>query len=164
MHPEAWTYIERFASDEPLAVLDIGGRDVNGSTRGLFPYADPYTSVDLLDGPGVDLVGDITRMDLGPRFDLVVCVEVLEHVKNWPAIIDAAHAALRPGGRVVVTCAGPGRPRHSGVDGNAVLHPGEHYLNVSSGELRAVLVGAGWSEVQAEQFGWDTRATAIKPG
>jgi SAM-dependent methyltransferase len=36
-------------------------------------------------------------------YDLVVCAEVLEHVRDYRRMIDNMHTALRPGGRLIIT-------------------------------------------------------------
>ena len=44
MHPEVIDWVRQWATNQPITVLDIGGRDLNGSTRDLFPNAD-YTEL-----------------------------------------------------------------------------------------------------------------------
>ncbi len=41
------------------------------------------------------------------RFDAVVCVDVLEHVPDWPAVIDALAEACRDDGVIVLTTPNP---------------------------------------------------------
>ncbi|HEX8984141.1 MAG TPA: class I SAM-dependent methyltransferase [Bryobacteraceae bacterium] len=56
--------------------------------------------------PGIRFqLGDATEpLDLTPgRFDLVLAVEVIEHVLNPRGLLRNAYAALRPGGALVVT-------------------------------------------------------------
>jgi trans-aconitate methyltransferase len=160
MHVEAFDFVRRFATAQPLAVLDLGGRDVNGTARPLFPAAD-YTVVDLTPGSNVDIVGDAATWRSPDRYDLVVSTEVFEHTPDWRAICVTAHEQLLPGGRVVVTCAGPGRAPHSGVDGNA-LRGGEWYANLDAAGLRDALEAAGFVNVVVEIQGLDLRATAVR--
>ena len=51
------------------------------------------------------VVGDFTDAALArPNFfDVVVCSEVLEHVQDYKSIVTNMHAALKPGGHVIVT-------------------------------------------------------------
>jgi 2-polyprenyl-3-methyl-5-hydroxy-6-metoxy-1,4-benzoquinol methylase len=49
------------------------------------------------------VVGDATRLDLGERFELVLCTEVLEHVRDPGALLDALERLRAPGGAIVVT-------------------------------------------------------------
>src|SRR5690242_21675018 len=63
MHEAVLNWVAQFRTDEDLAVLDIGGRDLNGSTRPLFPNANPYHVLDLRPGPNVDIVADAATWD-----------------------------------------------------------------------------------------------------
>ena len=85
-------------------VLEVGSRNVNGTVRPLFPQAG-YLGIDLVDGPGVDLVADILKVGdrFNAQFSTVVCCETLEHVKEPWAAIDTMALALRPGGLLIVT-------------------------------------------------------------
>lgn len=159
MHPAVIDFVSThrpaFAGD----VLDVGGRDVNGSPAALFADAESYTTVDLVDGPGVDIVGDVCNLGLVEVADVALCLEVLEHAPDWPAVVAACADALRTGGTLIVTCAGPGRAPHSASDGGA-LRPGEHYRNVSADELFEALVSAGLTVDVCQEVGSDTQATA----
>jgi SAM-dependent methyltransferase len=162
MHAEAFSYVERFATDEPISVLDIGGRNVNGTVRDLFPNAD-YTALDILPGDGVDIVANAAEWTPDRAYDLIVCTEVFEHTPEWPKILEVAAAACRPGGRIVLTMAGPGRPEHSAIDGGP-RRPDEHYGNVDPVDLEWGLQATGWSgiEVEYRTSPADTRGTATR--
>lgn len=168
MHNEALEWIARYATSDPVTVLDIGGRDVNGSPRHLFPGATRYTVLDALPGEGVtdvDIIADAATWNpSGQWWDVVVCAEVLEHAAQWRAIIRTAYAACAPAGRLIVTTAAPGRPPHSAVDGQFRLLPGEHYANIRPAELLLALVSAGWKDVVTDvrEFPADVRATGVK--
>jgi cyclopropane-fatty-acyl-phospholipid synthase len=41
---------------------------------------------------------DVTGLTLPRRYDRVVSVEMFEHLRNWPALLDRAHGWLVPGG------------------------------------------------------------------
>lgn len=166
MHAEALEFVARFATVDPVVVLDIGGRDINGTTRHLYPNADPYVVLDIADGPNVDVVADAAAWTPDRTYDVVLCTEVFEHTQAWPAIVATARAALRPGGLFVATMAGPGRPPHSAVDGGWTLHPGEHYANVHPDELRQVLASQGWADVEVNVRSQpaDVRCVARRPG
>ena len=165
MHPEAYQWVQKWATDADVTVLDIGGRNINGSTRDLFPNAT-YTALDIRPGDGVDVVANAAEWDPDARqWDVVVCTEVFEHTEEWPQICATAFKALRPGGRFIATMAGPGRPEHSAVDGGPYLHPGEHYGNVDPAALGFVLGRAGFQEVTVDtrQNPNDVRCVATKP-
>jgi hypothetical protein len=51
---------------------------------------------------------------------------------------------------LILTCAGPGRPPHSGVDGGP-LRPGEHYANPDPADLYACLVAHFRAAVVVDQ-------------
>lgn len=161
MHSAALAWVQRCVPEAPGDVLDVGGRDINGSPKPLFWAADTYVTVDLVQAPGVDIAGDICDMGFVAFADTVLCLEVLEHAENWAEIVASCAAALRPRGTLIVTCAGPGRAEHSAADGGP-LRPGEWYRNVSTGELFDVMAGCGL-EVGVDRLGEDTRAVGRKP-
>jgi hypothetical protein len=138
MHAGAYHFVEYMARCLPTrrTVVELGGRDVNGSVRPLFRGCE-YVTVDTAPGPGVHFVGDAATWAPEPsrRFDTVVCTEVLEHTPVAERICVNAHALLESGGVFIVTAASIGRAPHSAVDGGA-LRDGEFYRNVSPFLLR----------------------------
>lgn len=172
MQPSVREYLTKFADDTTLTALDIGGRDVNGHCRDLWPNAT-WTVLDLDPTPGVDVVADARTWEPDQPYDLALCTDTLEHVDNWPAVIATAARALAPGGCLIVTCPGPGFPAHSGIDGTWGLHPGEHYANIHVDDLTAVMRANGLAIVHAEEVHWpaagdfgpwcDSHAAAVKP-
>jgi SAM-dependent methyltransferase len=164
LHNEAMAWVERVATDDPISVLALGDRDINGTCRPLFPNAT-YTGLDIAPGPGVDIVADVTTWDPdGRRWDLVLATELFEHLPDWPAACRVAHKALWPGGRFVVTTAAPGRPPHSGIDGGP-LRFGEYYSNIEPADLERELKAVGFTEVEVDvqPSPADVRAVAAKP-
>jgi hypothetical protein len=141
-------------------VLDIGGRNINGSCRDLFPNAE-YTAVDQYDGPGVDIVADVAEWTPPRRYDVVIATEVFEHCEKWPLLVAAAFEATRD--LFICTMAGPGRGEHSGIDGNA-LQQGEFYENIDPERLREVLEQVGFSQIEVDVQGLDVRAVAVNSG
>ena len=164
MHPEALAWVKDHATDAPVSVLDIGGRNINGTPRPLFPNATVYTVLDIAPGEGVDVVADAATWKPDRRYDVVVCCEVFEHTDVWPAILRTAHAALRKGGQLIATMAGPGREPHSAVDGGPRLYEGEHYANVEVSELLDALRAAGFRRVvmHEQTTSHDVRAVAYR--
>jgi Methyltransferase domain len=165
VHSEAYAWVAAHATTDPVDVLDLGGRNVNGSPRPLFPNAASYTVLDILDGPGVDVVADAATWQPGRAYDVVLACELFEHTAVWPRIVHTAYAACRPGGRFVVTTAAPGRAVHSGVDGGPALWPGEHYANIEPAALELALEEAGFTEilVDVQPVPADVRAVATRP-
>jgi 2-polyprenyl-3-methyl-5-hydroxy-6-metoxy-1,4-benzoquinol methylase len=157
-------WIVKHATDDEVTVLDLGGRDINGSARDAFPNATRYTVLDILPGDGVDVVANAATWEPDREYDWIVAAEIFEHTAEWPAIVRTAYKACAPGGRFIVTTAGPGRPPHSGIDGLFRLHPGEHYANVPAHELERVLIETGFRDVtvDSQPSPADTRAVATK--
>lgn len=163
MHPEARQYVERWAPGIQVAnVLEIGGVEINGGVRDLFPGADLYESIDPSDGPGVDLVLRARDHDGRGEFDLVLCTEVLEHVEQPAEVIACAWRALHSGGWLILTCASTGRKPH-GARGASDPEPSEWYRNVSPEELRDLLYA--WEIVDLDYLPTpgDVRCIARKP-
>lgn len=163
MHPEAMAYVARTAprSTAPARVIDQGGRDVNGSPRLLFP-GSTYLAVDLEDGPGVDVIADARHWRPAAPVDLVLSLEVLEHIPDPAVLVRAARDCLGPGGRLIVTCATDPRAAHSGHDGGPV-RLGEYYQNVAPEDLKEWL--RDWDDVEIEVHPdrGDLYGTAVKP-
>lgn len=158
MHAAALEWVREHAPAWPVTVIDIGGRDVNGTVRHLF-NATEYTSVDLFPGPAVDIVADFCDVTLEP-VDVIVCCEVAEHTWSWPQIVTHASATLRPGGVLLFTAAGPTRTPHSALDGGPV-RDGEWYGNVDPVDLDEVLA-IHFDRHEIDVAGDDIRAVAWK--
>lgn len=131
MHKEADRFVAECANlILPERGLDVGGRNVNGSCRSHF-LGCSWTGVDIMPGPGVDIVDNFATWLPISRYDLVLCTEVFEHTPDWRAMIDKAFECLVPGGYFIVTAATDPRTPHSAIDGGA-LRGGEYYRNVNA--------------------------------
>lgn len=161
MHDAVHEFVASLVPVEPVAVLDIGGRDLNGTNRDAFPSVTEWVSVDLRPGPAVDIVADAADLDLGRTFDVVVCTEVLEHAERWAEIVGTAADHLTSGGLFIVTCAGPGRAPHSGIEATGIQE-GEYYANVSADDLSTAMERAGFGVYSCSQNGLDTQGVAWK--
>lgn len=98
-------------------VLEVGSADWSGSMRDWFERFDPleYHGIDLVDHKGVDEV--LSANDLlesyGPeRWDLVLCLEMLEHAEDWQDALYQMKASLDFGGWLVLTTRSPTYPLH----------------------------------------------------
>ena len=163
MHPEAFAWVAAHATGAPVEVVDLGGRNINGTVRDLFPNATRYTAVDIAEGAGVDFVADAATWVPDREYDVVVSTETFEHTAVWPDICLTAFKACRTGGKLILTMAGPGRVGHSAIDGGP-LRPDEYYGNVEPELLRETLEAAGWKDIVVDYLpgAADTRAVATK--
>lgn len=165
MHQEAFAFVEDAARllGPCLSVVEIGGRQFNYHRliRDLFPDAGGYTSVDILEGEGVDVVADAATWRPSWRPDVIVCCEVLEHAADPAAIVRNAAEMLAPGGALIVTCATDDREPHSAEDG-LELRPGEHYANVGPDELLRWLWGLNLCRFEVHVDRGDLYALAVK--
>jgi len=161
MHDEAFEWVAKHATTDRVEVLDIGGRNVNGTARRLFPNATAYMVLDIADGANVDIVADAAEWQPAREYDVVICTEVFEHTPVWRDICAMAYRACKPGGRLILTMAGPGRPAHSAIDGFR-KRPEEHYANIDPSRLREALMERGWTDVTVDyqMNPADTRAVA----
>lgn len=162
MHPQARDYVTRQVAEHgPFAsVVEFGSININGEVRDLFGSAD-YTGVDIVPGPGVDVVHDCASYQHPAKVDCVVCCEVLEHTKDGRKIIANAHRLLRVGGVLILTAATDPRLPHSAVDG-AEVRDGEHYANVKVPTLRRWLAEFSESSIEVDEAAGDVRAVAVR--
>lgn|SRR5574341_31023 len=120
MHKEVWEYVETMLNTINVAdrsVLEVGSLDFNGTVREtVMPRApETYIGVDLLEGPGVDVVCSADRLveRFGEnRFDLILTTEMMEHVENWRGAIDNMKRVLKPQGHLILTTRSIGTPYH----------------------------------------------------
>ena len=104
-------YIHKFADQLNAPFLEVGSKDY-GSTqdfRSLFADKGEYIGVDMENGPGVDVVLDLTddfekihTKLLGRRFATIICLSVLEHCEQPFKMADNLTLLLRPKGRIFI--------------------------------------------------------------
>jgi GT2 family glycosyltransferase len=132
--------------------LECGSYNINGSARGQFE-AGEYVGLDWRPGPGVDVVGLAHEYADEAGFDTVISTEMLEHYPFWPASLANMVRLTKPGGSLIVTCAGPRRQAHEvecAPDGAG--SPGSYYRGLSAVEVVRQLRRAGeWEHIHAEQ-------------
>lgn len=149
-------------SDSPR-VLEIDSYDVNGSIRELFTNATQYIGVDLVDGPGVDVVVAPRELpeSLG-QFDIVVASEVFEHDSGWPYTVKSAASRLVSGGVMITSCAGTGRPEQGTPRTDPTQSPGTsrdddwHYENITEDDLKKQMFAVGLTP----SFTWFNRISS----
>ncbi len=87
-----------YASDG--RVLEIGsyGRPGYGS------YFPNRTGIDIKSGPGVDVVASVYELPFqDEEFDVVLCMSVLEHLKEPVRAISEMRRCLKRGGRIIIS-------------------------------------------------------------
>jgi hypothetical protein len=95
----------------------VGSHDTASVVRNILTRHDPvdYVGVDLAPGPGVDVVCPAEGLlaEFGPEsFDVLVTTELLEHVRDWRAVVHNLKCVLRDGGVLVGTTRSPGFEFH----------------------------------------------------
>jgi len=113
MRKQVYEIVKIVAESLPkkIKVLEIGSLIVPGqehlSVRKYFPEAE-YIGVDMQKGNGVDVVEDCiyycyNYYQIGEEFDLILCLDMLEHTKEPFEIIESAKQCLKPNGVLLVT-------------------------------------------------------------
>jgi SAM-dependent methyltransferase len=116
---------------ETLKVLEIGSYDVNGTIRDIIGACESYTGVDLVDGPGVDLVGFGHELKFASEsFDLTLSAECFEHDPHWAKTFLNMIRLTKSNGIVAFTCASLGRPEHGTLRSDPSLSPGTQSLTL----------------------------------
>ncbi len=100
--------------DNSKSVLDIGeglrarketGSKYDSSRAWLKEYIEKvdYTVMDPVPDYGPDIVGDIHAIPLTDNsVDAIICLAVLEHVKDPVRAMEEMHRVLKPGGRLLI--------------------------------------------------------------
>jgi SAM-dependent methyltransferase len=105
-------FVRRNAPQFHGPYLEVGSKDYGNTQdlRSLFAAQDRYIGVDLEEGPGVDVVLDLTgpletiEERLGPvRFGTIFCLSVLEHCQQPFKMAENLTRLLRPGGVVCIS-------------------------------------------------------------
>lgn len=91
-------------------VLEVGSYNLNGNCKSFIEERGlHYLGLDIQSGPDVDVIADITgdfpqlTTALGrDQFDLVICMNVLEHLYEPVKALTQMRQLLRPGGYLMV--------------------------------------------------------------
>lgn len=128
MHPSSRINMQRARDllgkrlEKGINILDVGGRDIkpgqDRSYKEMFKdVVNEYYIADILPGPNVTHVmpGDYELPFDTDSIDLVVCGQVLEHVKNpFRSVIEMTRV-LKPGGYIICIAPSAGK-RHDSID------------------------------------------------
>jgi SAM-dependent methyltransferase len=90
-------------SSQGLWVLDVGGR-IQPYQIFLAAKCAQYISVDLRATPLVDVVGRAEQLPFpDEKFDVVLCTQVLEYVKEPPVVLAEIYRVLKSGGMFLLS-------------------------------------------------------------
>lgn len=122
-------------------VVDVGaGR---ATWRGLFPRSRRYIAFDVAPLPESQFVASATHIPLRDGLaDLVLCTEVLEHVRDTPLLLSEIGRVLKPGGHLILST-----PLLWGV------HDRTDYYRWTADGLRVLLAGHGLRPVRIYRRG-----------
>lgn len=93
---------------EPKKVLEIGSRVADNqdeicNLRPLLPNSS-YVGLDMQEGVGVDVVADATSLPYrNHSFDLIICLETLEHAEDPWKIADEIARVVKPNGAIILS-------------------------------------------------------------
>ncbi|MEY9967927.1 SAM-dependent methyltransferase [Streptacidiphilus sp. MAP12-16] len=98
-------------------VVEVGSRDARGAVRSIVMPLRPaeYVGVDMASGPGVDVLCPAEQL-IGrfgeSSFDVVISTEMLEHVRDWQAVVHNLKGVLRDRGLLLITTRSRGFEYH----------------------------------------------------
>ena len=147
-HPQQQDFVRYIQRTMPQyflfrRVLEVGSLNVNGTVREFF-YECKYTGLDLGPGPGVDFVCHAADWTIyHSPYEVIISCEALEHDKKWRETLKRCQELLLPGGLLIVTCAGHGRPAHGTKDSEPECSPYtlDYYGNLGRADIEPLL---GW--------------------
>lgn len=107
IRPYQYKQVSKFSEGKNnLNILELGsGPKVNGkfhySAKHLFDTSNKFLQSDIVEKFGHPIV-DATTMKFKVEFDVVLCLNVLEHIFEYQKAVTNIHAALKPGGVAVI--------------------------------------------------------------
>jgi SAM-dependent methyltransferase len=123
-------------------LIEIGAYAVNGTMRSYFSTTADYVGVDLVEGPGVDVVAFGHEIDHEDgSYDVATSGECFEHDPHWRQTFANMVRLTRPGGLVAFTCASSGRPEHGTRRTQVIDSPGtqfeglDYYRNLTEADF-----------------------------
>ena len=99
--------IKQFASGvRNKKILELGsGKKHRGryyySAKQFFDRSNEFIRSDVVKEYGHEII-DITKLDSKNEFDIILCMNVLEHVFDFHTAVENLHNAVKPNGKVIV--------------------------------------------------------------
>ena len=130
----------KFFENKKISVLELGSYNVNGSIRTIFDNTNEYIGLDLIEGPGVDIVYDGKHISINQEFDLCISCECFEHNPNYFENFLKMIQLAKKDGVVVFTCATIGRSEHGTTESDMASSPGSmekwnYYKNLKKNDF-----------------------------
>jgi len=167
-----------------INVIDVGSKDINGNNRYLFSKCH-YVGIDIIPGPNVHEVGYAhevienvmpkisdsyvwewrkSRIEQDHRFNTIICTEVLEHDKYCEKTLLAMYHKLKPGGLMIITAGGDGRPEHGTEANSPEASPAttDYYENVTNAFFSSILPAHAFYVYHIAQVQGDFQFYGIK--
>lgn len=170
MHQSVTNFVQSVKDRFPqhfqdCSVLEVGSRYINGTVRTMFRRCD-YLGLDLAPGPLVDAiwhVADFVHSGDSKR-DTVISCEALEHDSRWKESLQAMLDLTKPGGLLVITCAGPGRPEHGTHKADPTSSPAtlDYYGNVDEDMFWSALRKTDFSDWRLKVADGDLNFWGVK--
>lgn len=94
------------AKSKNKVVLELGsgfktGNDYTYSSKAIFANAKEFIQSDINPDFGHKII-DATTMTTKNKYDVVLCMSVLEHVYEYQKAVDNIHRSLKKGGKLIV--------------------------------------------------------------
>jgi SAM-dependent methyltransferase len=102
-----YRHLRRLARDtHGKVILEIGsGKQIDGrypfSARHLFDPSNRFIMSDVVGSYGHSII-DITELDATDEFDVILCLNVMEHVYEFRRGFDNLYQAIKPNGVAIV--------------------------------------------------------------
>ena len=136
------TQANELAATPGYSLLDVGCGDKPYAS--LFTAASPYVGFDVPGNRHADLTGSIEAIPVeDASFDTVVCLQVLEHVRDPAAAVRELRRVVRPGGRVLASTHGVFVYHPNPDDLWRWTHTGLEQLFHANGDWTSVTVSPG---------------------